>query len=235
MNCKSMFCSAITGAFLLSFVVLARGEGTDAGPISGRRPAGSVAMEARQSAHYRRPMRIFEKMLSDKGFVKDIGLSDEAVKNLQKNFEMFRDKEKDLQGKKMKAQREQMKLMAEAMASFSPMTNAAASTGKASFLPADKLRKKLLSSFVETEAIQHELNLLAVDRMMLIRENLTDEQLVKASDSIHKHLDEQKRHVKERKERFLKRQREKEAGQGKHKRGKQKEKKDVADEAHEEE
>ena len=176
----------------MSFAMPVYGEGKERNRSCHRKSECSEKIAQCQSIPLFKCDHIFEKMLSDKEFADSVGLPRKTVKNLQKEFQNLRDKEKDLQGKKVQAQREQMKLTVELLASFSASSNTLQSAEKESTTSSDELRRKLEEAFAVIESLQHEKNLIFIDRMVLLRENLTDEQLLKARDFSRKYVQRRK-------------------------------------------
>lgn len=196
MNCKSMCYAAITALLAWGVAFPSQGQGTEEAGLARRKGMDHVASPSRQFAAPMRTFRVFERMLSNHEFVEKVGLSEEAVKNLENGFAKITEKEKDLQGKRGQLQKEQMERLAAVLASCPASTNGA--PAKESNL--GKLKEELETAFLKSEAIQHELNVLTVERIMLIRENMTDEQLSKASDYVRHRVNKQRRSWKEKKD-----------------------------------
>lgn len=124
---------------------------------------------------------IFYRMLERPEFISKLGLPEEKVKALQEGFKKVADEEAEL----MKQRSELLKKNSELIAEF--------------MSDRTKTAEVLETSFAELEAIQVKMSKLTVQRMIIIRDNLDEEQIKQARESVKTQFEERR---KERMQRF---------------------------------
>ena len=114
---------------------------------------------------------IFARMLSRPEFVKDMGLPEEAVAKITEGLKKIEEQEKALFEERQKLMKAQTDAMAALMSDRTKN--------------GDDVRK----ASADLEALQTKLFGLNVDRMLLVRDNLTDEQIKQASELVKKRFE----------------------------------------------
>ena len=118
---------------------------------------------------------IFAKMLSDADFLKELNLPEDIAKTLTENLVKLNEKESNLQEKRRAAMRSQTELLAGLLSDRNKTAEEA---------------KKVLE---ESEKCQKELSELMIDRLILIRDTLTDDQIKQASELVKKRFEERRK------------------------------------------
>ncbi len=168
----AMFSAILAGAFTLSSVMA-----QDAPPQAGGAGAPPSRERNRRMMPYPMDARgpLFAKMLSDADFLKELNLPEEVAKNLTEGLAKLTEKEGNLQGKRRETMRAQAELLAGLLSDRGKSAEEA---------------KKVLE---EQEKVQKELNELMIDRLILIRDSLTDEQIKQASELVKEQFEKRRR------------------------------------------
>lgn len=124
---------------------------------------------------------LFYRMLERPEFISKLGLPEEKVKILQEGFKKIADEESELIKHRSELLKKNSELITEFMADRT------------------KTPEVLEQSFAEIEALQVKMSKLSVDRMVIIRDNLDEEQIKNARESVKTQFEERR---KERMQRF---------------------------------
>ena len=130
-------------------------------------PGGGMGMERQMQAGG----PIFMRMLTRPEFIQGLGLPEETVAKLTEGMKKIEEQEKALREERDKLMKAQTEMMATLMSDRSK-------TG-------DDVRK----SIEEIEAVQSKLFALNIDRMLVVRDNLTDEQIKQAGELVKKRFE----------------------------------------------
>ena len=114
---------------------------------------------------------IFMRMLTRPEFIQGLGLPEETVAKLTEGMKKIEEQEKTLRAERDKLMKAQTEMMATLMSDRTK-------TG-------DDVRK----SIAEIEAVQSKLFALSIDRMLIVRDNLSDEQIKQAGELVKKHFE----------------------------------------------
>jgi hypothetical protein len=151
--------------------------------FSERKGPSHGMMGERGSQHQEARGLIFMRMLSRPEVVKELGLPDETAVKLGKGLEKIEEEEKVLLKKREELKKTQAEMMAALM---SDRTR----TG-------DDIRKNA----AEIEAVQGKLFGLNIDRMLIVRDNLTDGQIKQASELVKKRFESRRNEMMQRRRR----------------------------------
>ena len=145
-----------------------RGRGGFARP-ERRMPGGPGGMGMERAMQAGGP--IFMRMLSRPEMMKELGLPEETVAKLTEGLKKLEEQEKALREERENLMKAQADLMASLMSDRTKN--------------GDDVRK----SIAEIEALQGKLFAINIDRMLLVRDNLTDEQIKQASELVKKRFE----------------------------------------------
>lgn len=139
-------------------------------PKEGRPPmARPMRMPERNMAGNPSGM-FFARMLTRPEFIKELGLPDEKVKIIIDSLQKIEDQERKLHEDRMNLMKKQTDLLANLMSDRTKTSEEA---------------RKLIS---DIEGVQAKLSGLNIDRMLIVRDNLTDEQIKQASELVKKNF-----------------------------------------------
>ena len=149
----------------------APGPGVGQRPPRPERMGGGRMMQPGMMPGQQNSGIIFARMLSRPEFVKEMGLPEEAVAKITEGLKKIEEQEKAL----FEERQGLMKAQTDAMAAL--MSDRTKN--------GDDVRK----AYADLEALQTKLFCLNVDRMLLVRDNLTDEQIKQASELVKKRFE----------------------------------------------
>lgn len=178
MNSKLMLAGFAVAAAISSFTFAQEPAQNFPGRPAGRpeRMGGSFMQRPGMQSE-----TLFYRMLERPEFISKLGLPEEKVKILQEGFEKISAEENELFKQRTELLKNNSKLLTEFMADRT------------------KTADVLEQSFVDIEALQTKISKLTLARMILIRDNLDEEQIKNASETVKKHFEERR---KERMQRF---------------------------------
>ena len=117
---------------------------------------------------------IFARMLARPEFIKELGLPEETITKLTEGLKKLDEQEKALREEREKLLKVQADLMASLMSDRTK-------TG-------DEVRK----AAADIEAVQNKLFGINIDRMLIVRDNLTDEQIKQATEQVKKNFEKRR-------------------------------------------
>ncbi len=123
---------------------------------------------------------IFMRMLSRPEFIKGLGLPEETVTKLTEGLTKIDEQEKALREEREKLMKAQAEMMAALMSDRT------------------KTGEEVRQSIAAIEALQGKLFSLNIDRMLVVRDNLTDEQIKQASELVKKRFESRRNEMMER-------------------------------------
>ncbi len=123
---------------------------------------------------------IFMRMLSRPEFIKGLGLPEETVTKLTEGLAKIDEQEKALREEREKLMKAQAEMMAALMSDRT------------------KTGEEVRQSIAAIEALQGKLFSLNIDRMLVVRDNLTDEQIKQASELVKKRFESRRNEMMER-------------------------------------
>ena len=170
MNTKSMFYATLS---LFSVALIATAQDAPA-----PQPAPEAAPPVPQREALMRPRQMlgtdsnvmFARMLSRPEFVKNLGLPEEVAEKVSSALKEIDSKEKEFQAKRMELLKAQTDMMAALMSDRT------------------KTGEEARKAIADLEALQVQISSLNVDRMLVIRDNLSDEQIKQASEQVKKNF-----------------------------------------------
>ncbi len=155
----------------------------------GRFMGGPGGMQRQMPGAFQNNGLIFARMLGNPEFVKELGLPEEAVAKVTEGLKALDDQEKALQEERQKLMKVQADMMAELMSDRTKN--------------GDEVRK----AAADVEAVMQKLFGLNIDRMLLVRDNFTDDQIKQASELVKKRFEA-------RREEMMRRRGQREGGEG---------------------